>query len=80
MHRSTPIPTALWPLLAAAVLCAIAFACHGGFTAGERSEDTLEACQDGEDNDEDGFTDCADEECLIFVVCGSGDGCCGNGQ
>lgn len=32
-------------------------------------EDTLEACQDQEDNDGDGYTDCADQDCWIFVAC-----------
>ena len=34
------------------------------------AENTSERCQDGQDNDGDGKTDCADEQCAIFVACG----------
>jgi outer membrane protein OmpA-like peptidoglycan-associated protein len=33
------------------------------------SENTSKACQDGKDNDADDFTDCADQDCGIFVFC-----------
>lgn len=32
-------------------------------------ENTAEACQDGEDNDEDGFMDCNDQDCSYMVFC-----------
>jgi hypothetical protein len=32
-------------------------------------EDTPQACQDGVDNDADGYADCADQDCTFFVVC-----------
>ncbi|MBN1584757.1 hypothetical protein JW899_00105, partial [Candidatus Uhrbacteria bacterium] len=32
-------------------------------------EGTLEACQDGRDNDADGYTDCDDQDCEIYAVC-----------
>ncbi|MBN1585462.1 hypothetical protein JW899_03790 [Candidatus Uhrbacteria bacterium] len=36
-------------------------------------EGTLEACQDGKDNDSDGYTDCNDQDCGIYAVCASAD-------
>ncbi len=32
-------------------------------------ENTIEACFDGVDNDDDGFSDCADYDCLDFSAC-----------
>lgn len=32
-------------------------------------ETSLDACQDAKDNDGDGHTDCADEECQIYAIC-----------
>ncbi len=32
-------------------------------------ENTLEACSDGVDNDDDTFVDCADQDCAIYVRC-----------
>jgi hypothetical protein len=32
-------------------------------------ESTPEACQDGQDNDNDRFADCADQDCSIFTFC-----------
>ena len=32
-------------------------------------EDNAAACRDNEDNDGDGLTDCADDECELFVFC-----------
>jgi hypothetical protein len=32
-------------------------------------ESTPEACQDGQDNDHDRFTDCDDQDCAIFTFC-----------
>jgi hypothetical protein len=33
------------------------------------AENTFEGCQDGKDNDGDGYIDCEDQDCLIFVMC-----------
>ncbi len=37
------------------------------------AEDSPELCVDGLDNDEDGHTDCADQDCQVLVACLSGD-------
>ncbi|HEY3446383.1 MAG TPA: hypothetical protein VGK67_08455 [Myxococcales bacterium] len=37
--------------------------------AGAGKEESLAACKDGIDNDGDGFTDCADQDCLVFALC-----------
>lgn len=42
----------------------------GGPEAPSMMEDTATRCQDGQDNDGDGKTDCADEDCAIFAHCG----------
>ena len=57
------------------------------------SENTVEACRDGVDNDEDGYYDCGDQDCFQFVFCAesaaalhdaevltAGDGTGGDGQ
>ncbi|MEZ4239696.1 MAG: hypothetical protein R3F59_26780 [Myxococcota bacterium] len=45
----------------------------GGLPAVEPTfEDTDAACADGVDNDQDGFTDCADAECRALGVCDTG--------
>jgi hypothetical protein len=36
-------------------------------------ESTLAACQDGVDNDQDGHTDCADQDCQIYSMCAAAD-------
>jgi hypothetical protein len=41
--------------------------------AGPVDENTLETCQDGHDNDRDGFVDCDDQDCSIFAMCVGGD-------
>ncbi len=35
----------------------------------EIRENTIEACFDGVDNDDDGYSDCADYDCLDFSAC-----------
>lgn len=39
---------------------------------GPPAENTFDRCQDGEDNDQDGKTDCSDDQCAIFIPCGGG--------
>jgi hypothetical protein len=34
-------------------------------------ENTAPACQDAQDNDGDGFVDCADQDCSLFTFCAS---------
>lgn len=50
-------------------LCEPESACGGG------TEDTAALCSDGQDNDNDGATDCADTDCAAF--CGGHDGITG---
>lgn len=51
----------------------------GGGDSAEPAENTSERCQDGQDNDGDGKTDCDDDQCAIFVVCGGDAGPGGDG-
>ncbi len=44
-------------------------ACSDADSGGVAVENTLEACTDGADNDGDGFTDCDDQDCWVFVAC-----------
>lgn len=50
-----------------AILLAICPAC--GSEEGAVLENSLGRCQDGVDNDDDGFVDCADQNCEIFAGC-----------
>jgi len=40
----------------------------------ENQENTPAKCQDNKDNDNDGFTDCQDQDCKVFAVCMKKDG------
>ncbi len=40
-------------------------------------EDFKDACQDGEDNDNDGLVDCDDPDCQACQICGGADACTG---
>jgi hypothetical protein len=42
----------------------------GTLDTGPPAENTFARCQDGEDNDGDGQTDCSDDQCAIFIICG----------
>lgn len=46
---------------------------EGGGGGGSCNECTPELCDDGDDNDGDGKTDCVDENCKFFTVCGDPD-------
>jgi len=51
-------------------LALLAGACGGG--SYDPGESTAALCQDGQDNDGDGASDCDDSDCAGFVFCGSG--------
>ena len=58
-------------LLLAVFLFGIAFQAT---SCKKKTEDTVEACTDGEDNDKDGFTDCNDLDCTTVIECDCFDG------
>ena len=39
-----------------------------------KKENTAELCKDGKDNDGDGYADCKDQDCWVFVFCVKKDG------
>jgi surface antigen len=59
----------LGPVVGAVALACLVSACAGGESDGAAVESTLAACTDGVDNDGDGFTDCGDQDCLVFAAC-----------
>lgn len=59
-----------FPALAPCALLALLAACGSdGGPSTASTEASLAACQDGIDNDGDGWTDCDDQDCEIFAVC-----------
>lgn len=50
------------------LLAALVAGCGSGASS-DSDENSLEACQDGIDNDEDGLVDCDDPDCAGFDVC-----------
>jgi hypothetical protein len=42
---------------------------YAASAAAKKEENTEQKCKDGQDNDEDGFTDCDDQDCIYFVFC-----------
>jgi hypothetical protein len=60
-----------WRTTTIAALAAVAAVGCGDDNAG--GEDSLASCDDGTDNDGDGYTDCDDQDCLIFTICTSAD-------
>ena len=56
----------------AVVLFALVIGCSNRKSGESQSEDTLEACHDGVDNDLDGLVDCDDPECPGIVPCFDG--------
>ncbi len=78
-------------VLALLAVVVLAGGCAGGGSEAQidvspedqlEAEDSSSACQDSEDNDLDGATDCADEDCMGFVFCAPGQestpGACGD--
>jgi Beta-propeller repeat len=62
--------------LVAALFGAMTFAtaCSDKNPADETGESSAQRCQDGQDNDGDGDTDCKDTDCANWVFCGSDGG------
>ncbi len=54
------------------VLIALSLACNKGEVSSSEGGDPAE-CEDGIDNDGDGFADCADQDCFGISVCIEGD-------
>lgn len=65
MHRLTPLGLAALALLLAT--------CSDDKTGAIASESSASLCSDGRDNDGDGFTDCADQDCWSFAICAGAD-------
>lgn len=52
------------------VAAAFSVACYAAPPPDNEFEDTIEACSDGWDNDEDSYIDCADTSCSGIGDCG----------
>ena len=65
-------------VMAAVTAGVLVWGCSGdngpGNGTGSDKEDTAALCKDKKDNDKDGYTDCADQDCQLFVFCVKKDG------
>ncbi len=69
-HRGPNVSMRLSGMALALAIGSLAgWSCGGDYDRTPPTENTLESCRDGVDNDADDFVDCEDQDCQIYVVC-----------